>query len=152
MTHRRYAEVYFYFICDETLAPVYVSWRKGETLRESFRGRLLGDGCRVLQSAAAKGISAHPRGNVHAKFVRGSDVSIFFFFNELLPWRRLQWGGGGVMATDYLVRQTPREVLLCPCVSEFSSQIFTASFRGAESFRPSSGSFTLHLHPSDQRL
>lgn len=38
------------------------------------------------------------------------------------------------MTTDYLVRQTPREVLLCPCVSQFSSQIFTASFRVAESF------------------
>lgn len=101
---------------------------------KSSQGRLLGD---VWSAAISRRISPRDRlCKVCARCRR------FNFSNELLPWRRLQWGGEGVMAT---VRQTPREVLLRRCVSQLSSQIFTTSFRVTGS---SSGSFTLHLHSS----
>lgn len=94
---------------------------------KSFQGRLLGDvsGAAVSRCNVWGTVELRGSPRIHARLRErackvGARLRRFNFSNELLPWRRLQWGGGGVMATDYLLRQTPREVLLCRCVTVLS--------------------------------
>lgn len=104
MTHHDYAAVYFYSICDETFAPIYFFWRKSFSAGVGGGG-LLGDvssaaisRCAATRKKGETCASAPVRWNARAKVC--APLPHFNFSNELLPWQRLQCGGGGVMATD----------------------------------------------------
>lgn len=131
MTHQHYARLYFYSLRDETLAPVcfFRTGKEKKKLWEKFSG------------ASFCCVATPPRERATQKSLRAApNVSIFS--NELLPWRRLQRGGGGVMAT---ARQTPREVLFCRCVSHVLPSDLHHLLRGVPESSP--GSCSLHLHP-----